>query len=183
MPFGLSNAGSSFCHLMEQCLGDQQFVTLLLYLDDICIFAPSIEEMLDQIELVFSRLKKFHLKIKPKKCHFFDTSVLFQGHVLSSEGISVNPKKVEKVQDWPTPINAKEVNSFLGLASYYWRFIPKFAKIVQCLHELVGPTSNKHKKQEVRRKENQLQLKILLNQRNLNGCPNTNRHLMHSRKP
>ena len=64
--FGLSNAGSSFCHLMEQCLGDQQFVTLLLYLDDICIFAPSIEEMLDHIDLVFNRLKEFHLKIKPK---------------------------------------------------------------------------------------------------------------------
>ena len=52
MPFGLSNAGSSFCHLMEQCLGDQQFVTLLLYLDDICIFAPTIDEMLDHIQLV-----------------------------------------------------------------------------------------------------------------------------------
>ena len=97
MPFGLSNAGSSFCLLMEQCLGDQQFVTLLLYLDDICIFAPSIEEMFDQIELVFNRLKEFHFKIKPKKCHFF--SVLLLGHVLSSEGISANPKKVEKVQD------------------------------------------------------------------------------------
>ena len=60
-PFGLSNAGSSFCHLMEQCLGDQQFVTLLLYLDDICIFTPSIEEMLDRIDLMFSRLKEFHL--------------------------------------------------------------------------------------------------------------------------
>ena len=52
MPFGLSNADSNFCHLMEQCLGDQQFVTLLLYLDNICIFAPSIEVMLDWIELV-----------------------------------------------------------------------------------------------------------------------------------
>ena len=49
MPFGLSNAGSSFCHLIEQCLGDQEFVTLLLYLDDICIFAPTIDEMLDRI--------------------------------------------------------------------------------------------------------------------------------------
>ena len=53
MPFGLSNSGSSFCCLMEMCLGDQQFVTLLLYLDDICVFAASIEEMLDHIELVF----------------------------------------------------------------------------------------------------------------------------------
>ena len=57
MPFGLSNAGSSFCRLMEQCLGDQQFVTLLLYLDDICILAPDVSTMLDQIELVFDQLK------------------------------------------------------------------------------------------------------------------------------
>ena len=114
MPFCLSNAGSSFSHLMEQCLGDQQLVTLLLYLDDICIFALSIEEMLDCIDLVFSRLKEFHLKIKPKKCHFFDTSVLFLGHVLSSEGISTNPEKVDKVWDWPIPTNAKEAHSFLG---------------------------------------------------------------------
>ena len=146
MPFGLSNAGSSFCCLMEQYLGDQQFVTLLLHLDDICIFTLSIEEMLDGIDLVFSRLKEIHLKIKPKKCHFFDTSVLFLGHVLSSKGISANPQKVDEVQDWPIPTNANEVHSFLGLALYYWRFIPKFAKIAQCLHELVGPTSNKHKK-------------------------------------
>ena len=146
MPFGLSNAGSSFCCLTEQCLGDQQFVTLLLYLDNICIFALNIEEILDQIDLAFNRLKEFYLKIKPKKCHFFDTSVLFLGHVLSSEGIYANPEKVEKMWDWPIPTNAKEVHSFLGLASYYWRFIPKCAKIVQCLHEFLGPTSNKHKK-------------------------------------
>ena len=85
--------------------------------------------MLDQIELVFNRLKEYHLKIKPKQCHFFDTSVLFLGHILSSRGISANPEKKEKVQDWPTPGNVKEVHSFLGLASYYWRFIPKFAWI------------------------------------------------------
>ena len=55
---------------MEQCLGDQQFVTLLLYLDDICIFAPTIDDMLDQIELVFNRLKQYNLKIKPKNANF-----------------------------------------------------------------------------------------------------------------
>ena len=146
MPFGLSNAGSSFCCLMEQCLGDQQFVTLLLYLDDILYFCPSIEEMLDQIELVFNRLKEFDLKIKPEKCHFFDTSVLFLCNILSSKGILANPEKVVKVWDWLIPTNAKEVHSFLGLASYYCRLIPKFAWITQCLHDLVGPMSNKHKK-------------------------------------
>ena len=128
MLFGLSNAGSSFCCLMEQYIGDQQFVTLLLYLDDICIFAPTIDDMLDRIHLMFDRLKKFNLKIKPKKCQFFSTSVLFLGHVLSAEGISANPDKVDKVKTWPVPKNTKEVQSFLGLASYYRHFILHFAK-------------------------------------------------------
>ena len=70
MPFGLSNLGSSFCHLMEMCFGNQQFITLLLCLDDISIFTANVNEMLDQIEMVFGRLKDFNLKIKPKKCHF-----------------------------------------------------------------------------------------------------------------
>ena len=105
MPFGMPNAGSSFCRLMEQCLGDQQFVTLLLYLDDICIFAPDVSTMLDQIELVLSWLKAFNLKIKPKKCYFFQASVIFLGHVLSADRISANPEKVNKVRDWPVPRN------------------------------------------------------------------------------
>ena len=71
MPFGLSNFESSFCCLMEMCLGDQQFITLLLYLDDICTFAASIDKILDCIELVFKWLEEFNPKIKPKKCHFF----------------------------------------------------------------------------------------------------------------
>ena len=146
MPFGLSNSGSSFCCLMEMCLGDQQFVTLLLYLDDICIFAASIDEMLDHIELVFKWLEDFNLKIKPKKCHFFQHSVIFLGHVLSAEGISANPEKVEKVKNWPVPTNPKELRSFLGLASYYHRFILKFAAIAKCLHQLVGPANHQKAK-------------------------------------
>ena len=146
MPFGLSNARSSFCRLMEQCLGDQQFVTLLLYLDDICIFAPDVSAMLDQMELVFSQLKSFNLKIKPKISYFFQASVIFLGHVLSADGIFANPEKVEKVRDWPVPSNAKELHSFLGLASYYCQFIPNFTCIAKCLHQLVGPTSVKKTK-------------------------------------
>ena len=114
MPFGLSNSGSSFCCLMEMCLGDQQFVTLLLYLDNICIFATSIDKMLDCIELVLKWLEEFNLKIKPKTCYFFQCSIIFLGNVLSAEGISANPKKVEKVKNWPVPTNPKELQSFWG---------------------------------------------------------------------
>ena len=125
---------------MEMCLGDQQFVTLLLYLDDICIFTANVDQILDQIKMVFGRLKDFNLKIKPKKCHFFQHHVVFLGYVLSADGISANPEEMEKVQNWPVPSNQKELHSFLGLASYYRHIIPKFAAITKCLHELVDPT-------------------------------------------
>ena len=138
MPFGLSNSGFSFCHLMEMCLGDQQFVTQLLYLDGICIFATSIDEMLDHIDLVFKWLEEFNLKMKPNKCHFVQHSVVFLGHILTAEGISVNPDEVEKIKNWPVPTNPKELQSFLGLASYYCHFIPEFTAVTKCLHQLVG---------------------------------------------
>ena len=139
MPFGLSNAGASFCRLMEMCLGDQQYLMLLFYLDDICVFSGSVDEMLDRIALVFGWLKEFNLKIKPKKSFFFQSSVLFLGHQLSKDGILPNPKKVNKVKDWPIPKNAKEVHSFLGLVSYYRRFIPQFSKWASPLHDLIRP--------------------------------------------
>ena len=105
----------------------------------------SIDEMLDQIELVFSRLKEFNLKIKPKMCYFFQHSIVFLGYVLSADGISANPKKVDAVKNWPVPMSAKELHSFFGLASYYCCFIPKFTVIAKCLHDLVGPTNVKKK--------------------------------------
>ena len=155
MPFGLTNAGASFCQLMEMCIGDQQYVTLLFYLDDICVFSKTIDQMLDRVALVFERLKTFNLKIKPKKSFFFQKSVTFLGHILSSEGIAPNPEKINKVKNWPKPANPKEVHSFIGLASYYRRFIPNFAKIAGPLHALIVPASTKQKlkKGEVHRKD------------------------------
>ena len=145
MPFGLTNAGASFCRLMEMVIGDQQFVTLLFYLDDICIFANSADQMLDRIELVFSRLKQYQLKIKPKKSFFFQTEVSFLGHVLSAKGILPNPEKVDKVRNWPVPKTSKEVHSFIGLASYYRRFIPNFAKWLKPLNALILPPAHQAK--------------------------------------
>ena len=145
MPFGLTNTGASFCRLMEMCIGDQQYITLLFYLDDICIFAETADQMLDRIELVFSCLKEFNLKIKPKKSHFFQTSITFLGHILSADGVSPNPEKVAKIKDWPTPKTPKEVHSFVGFASFYRRFIPNFAKWAGPLHALIVPASFKQK--------------------------------------
>ena len=145
MIFGLSNMGASFCQLIEMCLGYQQYLTLLFYLDDICIFGSSTDEMLDRIGLVFQHLKEFNLKINPKKSFFFQTNVLFLGHILSKEGISPNPEKVSKVRDWLVQKMAKELHSFLGLASYYKKFIPQFAKWANPLHDLLHPVATKKK--------------------------------------
>ena len=82
MPFGLSNAGASFCRLMEMCLGDQQYLTLLFYLDNICVFSSSIDEMLDRIELVLKRLQNFNLKIKPRNLLFSITSLIFGSYII-----------------------------------------------------------------------------------------------------
>ena len=132
--------------LMEMCLGDQQYLTFLFYLDNICIFSSSVDKMLDRIVLVFGCLKEFNLKIKPKKSFFFQSNVLFLGHLLLKDGILPNPEKVSKVKDWPIPKSAKEVHSFLGLASYYRRFIPQFAKWASPLQDLIRPiaTTKKH---------------------------------------
>ena len=91
----------------------------------------------------------------------FSTSVLFLGHVLSAEGISAKPEKVDKVKTWPVPKNIKEVQSFLGLASYYRHFIPHFTKKAWCLHELVGPTASKPKSRtKARAKETEAAVNI-----------------------
>ena len=83
--------------------------------------------------------------------------MIFLGHILSADGISANPEKVDKVRDWPVPSNAKELHSFLGLASYYHRFIPNAAHIAKCLHQLVGLINvkkTKGKRKEVTSLEN-----------------------------
>ena len=146
MTFGLSNAGASFCCLMEMCLGAQQYITFLFYLDDICVLSSTVNEMLDCVGLVLNCLKEFNLKIKPKKTYFFQSSVVFLGHMLSKDGTSPNPEKVVKVKDWPVPKSAKEVHSFLDLASYYQRFIPQFTKWASPMHELIRPVATKKKK-------------------------------------
>ena len=104
--------------------------------------------MSDRIGLVLHWLQDFNLKIKLKKSYLFQLKVIFLGHVLLKEGISLNPEKVEKVKNWPTPKSTKEVHSFLGLASYYHRFIPQFTKWAEPLHELIQPVATIKKKKK-----------------------------------
>ena len=93
LPMGLCNAPATFSRLMQACLEDQNMKILVVYLDDILVLGKTFNEMMDRLELVFSRLQKFALKIKPEKCHLFQEEVNYLGHVVSSSGISTDQKK------------------------------------------------------------------------------------------
>ena len=138
MPFGLANAPATFERLMERVMRGLQWEILLIYLDDIIVFGKTIEEEIQRLRITFSRLRGAGLKLKPSKCHLFRTSVLYLGYVVSADGVTTDPEKVQAVANWPVPKCKKEVRSFLGLASYYRRFVKGFAEIASPLHELTA---------------------------------------------
>ena len=138
MPFGLCNAPSTFQRLMQRIFGDQQCQSLLLYLDDIVVFSSTIDQHLERLGGVLGRLQHEGLKAKLKKCAFFQQKVRYLGHVISDQGVSTDPSKIEAVSNWPCPATLSELRSFLGFASYYRRFVEGFAKLAAPLHRLVA---------------------------------------------
>ena len=136
MPFGLCNAPGTFERLMENVLAGLQFKTLLIYLDDIIIPCKTFKEGLEHLATVFSRFKTAGLKLKPRKCHLFQKEVKYLGHKVSENGIQTDPEKIEAVKAWPTPTNVHEVRSFIGLCSYYRKFIKSFSEVAEPLHRL-----------------------------------------------
>jgi len=107
------------------------------YLDDILVFSPTIEEHVDHVKEILFRLRKFTLFAKLEKCQFHKNSVEFLGYIVSSKGITMDPAKIKAVQDWPAPKNIKDIQSFLGFANFYRRFIKDFSKIVTPITKLL----------------------------------------------
>ena len=141
MPFGLTNAPAVFQRLMQQVLQGlnptegPSFVSV--YIDDVLIFSRSLEEHLRHIGQVLDRLQAAGLKLKPGKCHFVCQQVEYLGHLITPKGLLPNPKEVSAVTDFPTHTSVTQVRQFIGLVSYYRRFIEGFAEIVRHLHQLM----------------------------------------------
>ena len=135
MPFGLTNAPAIFMLLMQTVLQGMENFSIA-YLDDIIIFSKSEEEHLEHIQRVFDRLIQHSLKIKLKKCSFFQQSTNYLGFIITPEGVKPNPEKVEAIRKMAPPTTVKEVRGFIGLTSYYRRFIPNFSKIAEPILDL-----------------------------------------------
>jgi hypothetical protein len=136
MPFGLCNAGATFQRLMDVIMSGLTFEVCLIYLDDVIVFSSTLEEHFVRLKLVLERLQQAGLKLKPSKCSLLQRSVEFLGHVVSEGNVGVNPAKIRDVEEWPTPVSLKEVRGFVGLCSYYRRFVKDFGKIAAPLTSL-----------------------------------------------
>jgi len=137
MPFGLTNAPSTFCRLMENIFHDLLYNICICYLDDINVYAATPEQLINHLDRVFTRLHDHGLKAKPSKCVFFKSPIEFLGHLVSAEGIEPQRDKVEKIENWLVPHCLREVRAFVGLASYYRRFIKHFATLGKPLISLM----------------------------------------------
>jgi hypothetical protein len=135
MPFGLSNAPSTFMRLMNHVFKPFMGKFVVVYFDDILVYSKSEEEHLEHLQHVFQTLQEQKLYVNLKKCRFFTNSLIFLGYVVSKEGIMMDPSKVEAIISWPIPKSIHDIRSFHGLASFYRRFINGFSTIIAPITE------------------------------------------------
>ena len=137
MPFGLTNAPSTFQSLMNDVFRPYLRKLVLVFFDDILVFSPTMELHLSHFRTVLELLLHHQLYTKRSKCVFGCTEVEYLGHIISSQGVSANTKKIAAMLAWPTPTSIKALKGFLGLTGYYRKFIQNYGHIAAPLTALL----------------------------------------------
>lgn len=135
--FGLTNAPAYFMNMMNKVFMDELDKFVVVFIDDILIYLETVEEHEQHLRVVLEKLRQNQLYAKFEKCEFWLENVAFLGHVLTADGIAVDPTKIEAISEWKQPQNVTDIRSFLGLAGYYRRFIENFSKIAKPMTELL----------------------------------------------
>jgi hypothetical protein len=134
--FGLSNAPTVFMCLMNGVFRDYLEKFVIVFLDNVLVYSKTEEEHEQHLRMVLQVLREHQLYAKLSKCSFYQRWIHYLGHIISEEGITVDPEKVQAIREWPMPRNVAEVRSFMGLAGYYSRFIAGFSKIAHFITSL-----------------------------------------------
>ncbi|GKC75221.1 reverse transcriptase domain-containing protein [Tanacetum coccineum] len=142
MPFGLTNAPAVFMDLMNRVCKPYLDKFVIVFIDDILIYSHDKEEHANHLRIILELLRKEKLYAKFSKCDFWIRIVQFLGHLIDSQGLHVDPAKIEAVKNWTSPTTPTEVRQFLGLAGYYRRFIEGFSKIAKPLTKLTQKNKN-----------------------------------------
>jgi len=137
MSFGLTNAPAHFMYLMNSVFMLELDKFVVLFIDDILVYSKNAQDHEKHLRIVLTRLREHQLYAKFSKCEFWLKKLPFLGHILSEDGISVDPSKVQEVLDWKAPTSVHEVQSFLSLAGYYRCFILDFSKIAKPVTKLL----------------------------------------------
>lgn len=137
LPFGLSNGPATFQRTMERVLRELNWKNCFVYLDDILIGSSNFSTHISDLQKVFDRIATAGLTLKLAKCEFALPEVKYLGHVINKNGLSVNPEKVVAIRAMKQPNTVTEIKSFLGLASYYRRFVPQFAAKTAAINKLL----------------------------------------------
>ena len=136
MPFGVTNASAMFIDYMNRIFRPFLDKFVVVFIDNLLVYSRTQEEHAEYLRLVLGILREKQLYAKLSKCEFLMDKVQFLGHVISTQGIAVDPEKVEAVVKWESPKSITKIKSFVGVAGYYRRFIEGFSKIVALLTQL-----------------------------------------------
>jgi hypothetical protein len=137
--FGLTNAPAAFQSVVNRLFSKQMYKFVMVYLDDILIFSKNEAEHAAHLRAVLEILGNAQLTVAIQKCKFYQKELLFLGHIVSGDGVKVDPAKIQAVKQFPRPTDVHHLRSFLGMATCFWKFINHFSRVARPLTDLLRP--------------------------------------------